>query len=200
MSEAAQVRWVTILVAWAEALEEEARARGDATSRVGDRAGSPVRSISIDCQPALIRSPPPTRRRPGGPTDRARARAPHEASPGWGTPGGSHVSRRAHPCRSPGDSLRLAPCGYAPRDFDSSYRGSSPRVGTSTYGIPVVSSDRSSDTSQRVDADPLVAALGKALEGASAAGRWDVVAQLAKELEARRLAREPNVVAIRRAT
>jgi hypothetical protein len=39
-------------------------------------------------------------------------------------------------------------------------------------------------------------ALAKALEGATAAGRWDVVAQLAKELEARRLAREPNVVAM----
>jgi hypothetical protein len=40
------------------------------------------------------------------------------------------------------------------------------------------------------------AALAKALEGATAAGRWDVVAQLAKELEARRLAREPNVLAL----
>jgi hypothetical protein len=38
-------------------------------------------------------------------------------------------------------------------------------------------------------------ALAMALEGATAAGRWDVVAQLAKELEARRLARTPNVVA-----
>jgi hypothetical protein len=38
------------------------------------------------------------------------------------------------------------------------------------------------------------AALAVALERASAAGRWDVVAQLARELEARRLAREPNVV------
>jgi hypothetical protein len=31
-------------------------------------------------------------------------------------------------------------------------------------------------------------ALAKALEGATVAGRWDVVAQLAKELDARRLA------------
>ena len=31
-------------------------------------------------------------------------------------------------------------------------------------------------------------ALAKAIEGAVSAGRWDVVAQLAKELEARRLA------------
>jgi hypothetical protein len=34
-----------------------------------------------------------------------------------------------------------------------------------------------------------------ALEAAPAAGRWDV-AQLAKELEARRLAREPNVLSL----
>jgi hypothetical protein len=39
-------------------------------------------------------------------------------------------------------------------------------------------------------------AVAKALEGATAAQRWDVVAQLARELEARRLAREPNVVAM----
>lgn len=37
-------------------------------------------------------------------------------------------------------------------------------------------------------ADVVEAALAKALEGATAAGRFDVVAQLARELEARRLA------------
>jgi hypothetical protein len=37
-------------------------------------------------------------------------------------------------------------------------------------------------------------ALAKALEGATAAGRWDVVAQLAQELQARRLERAGNVV------
>jgi hypothetical protein len=42
--------------------------------------------------------------------------------------------------------------------------------------------------------DPVTAALAVALERASAAGRFDVVAQLAKELEARRLAHEPNIV------
>jgi hypothetical protein len=36
--------------------------------------------------------------------------------------------------------------------------------------------------------DPVEAALAKVLEGAAAAGRWDVVSQLARELEARRLA------------
>ena len=39
-------------------------------------------------------------------------------------------------------------------------------------------------------------AIAKALELAAEAGRWDVVAQLGKELEARRLARSGNVVAL----
>jgi hypothetical protein len=47
--------------------------------------------------------------------------------------------------------------------------------------------DRSVDRSDELD---------RALEAAAAAGRFDVVSQLAKELEARRLAREPNIVAI----
>ena len=46
------------------------------------------------------------------------------------------------------------------------------------------------------EADAVEAALAKALEGATAAGRWDVVAQLARELEARRLSRMRNVVAL----
>jgi hypothetical protein len=44
--------------------------------------------------------------------------------------------------------------------------------------------------------DVVEAALAKALEGATIAGRFDVVAQLARELEARRLARMGNVVAL----
>ena len=42
----------------------------------------------------------------------------------------------------------------------------------------------------------LEAALAEALTLAAAAGRFDVVAQLARELEARRLARAGNVVRI----
>jgi hypothetical protein len=42
--------------------------------------------------------------------------------------------------------------------------------------------------------DVVEAALAKALEGATRAERWDVVAQLASELQARRMAREKNVV------
>ena len=45
-------------------------------------------------------------------------------------------------------------------------------------------------------ADPLEAALVNALARAAEAGRFDVVAQLAKELEARRLARSGNVVVL----
>ena len=37
-------------------------------------------------------------------------------------------------------------------------------------------------------------ALARALDAAAAAGRFDVVVQLGRELEARRLARTPNVV------
>jgi hypothetical protein len=44
--------------------------------------------------------------------------------------------------------------------------------------------------------DAIENALAKAIEGATAAGRFDVVAQLAKELEARRLARAGNVVVL----
>jgi hypothetical protein len=44
--------------------------------------------------------------------------------------------------------------------------------------------------------DPVEDALARALSEASAAGRFDVVAQVAKELEARRLAQEPNVVSL----
>ena len=45
-------------------------------------------------------------------------------------------------------------------------------------------------------ADPVETALAVALTEASRAGRFDVVAQLAKELEARRLARAENVVSL----
>ena len=48
----------------------------------------------------------------------------------------------------------------------------------------------------RDDAHAVEEALAKALERATAAGRWEVVSQLARELEARRLARMGNVVAL----
>ena len=44
--------------------------------------------------------------------------------------------------------------------------------------------------------DSVEAALARALDAAAKAGRFDVVTQLARELEARRLAREPNVLSI----
>jgi hypothetical protein len=46
--------------------------------------------------------------------------------------------------------------------------------------------------------DAVGAALARALEGATVAGRWDLVAQLARELEARRLTRVENVVQLTR--
>jgi hypothetical protein len=45
-------------------------------------------------------------------------------------------------------------------------------------------------------ADPIELALTKALVHAAEAGRFDVVGQLAKELEVRRLGRASNVVAL----
>jgi hypothetical protein len=46
------------------------------------------------------------------------------------------------------------------------------------------------------ETDAVVAALAEALKRAASAERWDVVAQLARELEARRIARAGNVVAL----
>jgi hypothetical protein len=54
-------------------------------------------------------------------------------------------------------------------------------------------------TSASVAANAVESALALALEKATTAGRWDVVVQLAKELEARQLARTaPNVVSMAR--
>lgn len=46
------------------------------------------------------------------------------------------------------------------------------------------------------DADPVEAAIAEALRKATEVGRFDVVAQLARELEARRTAGAGNVVAL----
>jgi hypothetical protein len=45
--------------------------------------------------------------------------------------------------------------------------------------------------------DQVEAALARALDAAAKAGRFDVIVQLARGLEARRLAREPNVLTLR---
>jgi hypothetical protein len=47
-----------------------------------------------------------------------------------------------------------------------------------------------SGSNQAPSADPVEAALATALEGATRAGEWATVAQLARELEARRKAKE----------
>jgi len=58
--------------------------------------------------------------------------------------------------------------------------------------------DRSLDKAPIAPATPdaVEASLARALDGATAAGRWDVVSQLARELEARRLAAAGNVVVL----
>ena len=48
------------------------------------------------------------------------------------------------------------------------------------------------------NADPVEEALAKAVGDAAAAGRFDVVVQLAKEIEARRLRTADNVIPMRR--
>jgi hypothetical protein len=54
------------------------------------------------------------------------------------------------------------------------------------------------DTRAVPEPDPVEAALAIGIREASSAKRWDVVAALARELEARRIARQaPNVVALR---
>ena len=52
---------------------------------------------------------------------------------------------------------------------------------------------------QSMALDPVEAALAGALTEAAKAGRFDVVAQLAGELQARRLARSTNIVSIAKA-
>jgi hypothetical protein len=60
---------------------------------------------------------------------------------------------------------------------------------------PVAGGSRPFGTGEGAGADGVEAALASALGAAAAAGRFDVVAQLAREIEARRLARAGNVVA-----
>ena len=62
---------------------------------------------------------------------------------------------------------------------------------------PTVASDGSPGTTserQTASFDPVEGALSLALEEAAKAGRFDVVVQLARDLEARRLAGAPHVV------
>jgi hypothetical protein len=55
------------------------------------------------------------------------------------------------------------------------------------------------DVPQTTERDPVEAALAKALERATGVGRWDVVAQLAGELQARRTAHQaPKVIDLNR--
>jgi hypothetical protein len=71
---------------------------------------------------------------------------------------------------------------------------------TSTIGDPSrpeIEGVRPGMGQSRDNQDAVEAALAKAIEAAATAGRFDVVAQLARELEARRLAGMGNVHALR---
>lgn len=58
---------------------------------------------------------------------------------------------------------------------------------------PEIARPEGGEGQSRGNQDPVVEALASALTQASAAGRFDVVAQLARELEARRLASAATV-------
>jgi hypothetical protein len=82
----------------------------------------------------------------------------------------------------------------------SEYREVAPQATPATGADKALNTDGLDRSLDRRDspleraADPVEAALAMALDRASAAGRYDVVIQLARELEARRLARAGNVV------
>jgi|GEM_PF-2071281 len=90
--------------------------------------------------------------------------------------------------KNPDESTIPAEYQIAVVPFDSSYEGSNPSVGTSEPVVTKIDDPRPTD--------PVESGLVIALTEAAKAGRFDVVAQLARELEleARRLAREPNIV------
>lgn len=72
-----------------------------------------------------------------------------------------------------------------------------PEVPSDDLGKPSSTTDKApSGPAIGPTGDAVEAALSRALEAAAAAGRFDVVAQLARELEARRLAGSPNVVTL----
>jgi len=75
------------------------------------------------------------------------------------------------------ESAELEPVREADTNGNSSAGGAK----CATTGGRSIDSDRSND--------PMELALAHALEGATAAGEWTTVAQLARELEARRTAR-----------
>ena len=76
--------------------------------------------------------------------------------------------------------------------LDSAEKQATSAIGDAT----IVTTDL--PTIERVESerDAVEDALAAALKGATEAGKWDVVAQLAGELQARRVARSANVVAI----
>ena len=90
-----------------------------------------------------------------------------------------------------GDSEGLLPCAAA------SSGGAGARGGTDVAGVEergVESVDDGGHHGEGGAPRDVVTLLAVALERASAVGRWDVVAQLGRELEARRLESAGNVV------
>jgi hypothetical protein len=70
------------------------------------------------------------------------------------------------------------------------------RVNDADQATQVDQRRREVSASRSLETDGLEGALAEAIRRASTAGQWDIVARLAKELDARRLARSGNVVSI----
>ena len=105
----------------------------------------------------------------------------------------SGVSRRATPWRN--KAYLVGRAGLEP-DGTTSSNVADRRVkaAAETTNDDVTRREVSASASSQVDA--VDGALAEALRAATNAGRWDVVAQLARELEARRSVRAGNVVAL----
>ena len=120
----------------------------------------------------------------------AGASAPAEAAPALpptarlphGLP---HVSRNA-------DDSHFAQRNPMPSDDSVADRSSEKAAPPSSSSSPEVARVEGDEGQSRGNQDAVEAALADALTKAAAAGRFDVVAQLAKEIEVRRLARAEN--------
>jgi integrase len=142
---------------------------------------------------------------------RAAIPAPPSGSHG-GTDGGIKTSEKRPTSPKGPEKPRKTVKVRAVSAFDSAYRGSNPRAGTAKSYVGLEDKTSSVNEGPCPAMGPVMAgsgvpsvapveaptttvhALALALERASAAGRWDLVTLLARELEARRLEAAGNVV------
>jgi hypothetical protein len=176
--------------------------------RRGDRHDSPSVAHPLDGPPVLSRT-----------LARARARAAHPAHPSRrkGRPLRRYSQRAWSHAASKAISLAISLSCKLFRCRDSNSDSGIQRAASSdpneregvkdtTACAPACTSKHGvtpecADGVQRTDGlDPIEGALADALKGATAAGEWQVVAQLAAELQARRESRQaPEVVSLAKA-